>query len=99
MSVLLAYNARLYIEVYLSIQNMCLWEDFLYKEIRSTLTVTNSNTKILHLLNIKSAIISYTINKKIVVLNSKPLRFKILKFIYNSPIAGHPTHIKTYKIV
>jgi len=34
-----------------------------------------------------------------VVPNSKPLRFKILEFIYNSPIAGHPSRIKTYKIV
>ena len=25
-----------------------------------------------------------------VVLNSKPLQFKILEFIYNSPIAGYP---------
>ena len=34
-----------------------------------------------------------------VVLNSEPLQFKILKFIYNSSVAGHPSHIKTYKIV
>jgi len=34
-----------------------------------------------------------------VVPNSKPLQFKILKFIYNSPIAGHPGHAKTYKII
>jgi hypothetical protein len=34
-----------------------------------------------------------------VVLNSKPLQFKILKFIYNSPIAGHPGCVKIYKIV
>jgi hypothetical protein len=34
-----------------------------------------------------------------VVLNSKPLQFKIFKFIYNSPIAGHPSYIKMYKIV
>jgi hypothetical protein len=34
-----------------------------------------------------------------VVLNSKPLQFKILKFIHNSPVAGHPGYIKIYKIV
>jgi hypothetical protein len=34
-----------------------------------------------------------------VVLNSKPLQFKILEFIYNSPVVGHPGHIKIYKIV
>jgi hypothetical protein len=34
-----------------------------------------------------------------VVLNSKPLQFKILKFVNNSPIAGYPNYIKIYKIV
>jgi hypothetical protein len=34
-----------------------------------------------------------------VVLNSKPLQFKILKFVYNSPITGYPGCIKIYKIV
>ena len=34
-----------------------------------------------------------------VVLSSKPLQFKILEFVYNSPVAGHPGCIKTYKIV
>jgi len=34
-----------------------------------------------------------------VVLNSKPLQFKILNFVYDSPIVGHPGYIKTYKIV
>jgi hypothetical protein len=34
-----------------------------------------------------------------VVLSSKPLQFKILEFIYNSPVAGHPGYAKTYKIV
>ena len=34
-----------------------------------------------------------------VVLSSKPLQFKILKFVYNSPIVGHPGYIKIYKIV
>ena len=34
-----------------------------------------------------------------VVPSSKLLRFKILEFIYNSPIAGHPGRVKTYKIV
>jgi hypothetical protein len=34
-----------------------------------------------------------------VVPNSKLLRFKILKFIYNSPVVGHSGHVKTYKIV
>jgi hypothetical protein len=29
-----------------------------------------------------------------VVLNSKPLQFKILEFIHNSPVAGHPSYIK-----
>jgi hypothetical protein len=37
--------------------------------------------------------------QKMVVLSSKPLQFKILKFVYNSPIAGHPGHAKMYKIV
>ena len=31
-----------------------------------------------------------------VVPNSKPLRFKILKFIHNSPIAGYPSYMKIY---
>jgi hypothetical protein len=34
-----------------------------------------------------------------VVPNSKPLQFKILKFVYNSLITGHPGHAKIYKIV
>ena len=34
-----------------------------------------------------------------VVLSSKPLQFKILKFVYNFPIVGYPSRIKTYKIV
>jgi len=34
-----------------------------------------------------------------VVLNSKPLRFKILEFIYNSPIVGYPSYAKIYEIV
>jgi hypothetical protein len=34
-----------------------------------------------------------------VVLNSKPLQFKILKFVYNFPIIGHPGYTKIYKIV
>jgi hypothetical protein len=34
-----------------------------------------------------------------VVPNSKSLWFKILKFIYNSPVVGHPGYVKTYKIV
>jgi hypothetical protein len=34
-----------------------------------------------------------------VVLNSKPLQFKILEFIHNSPIIGHPGRVKMYKIV
>jgi hypothetical protein len=34
-----------------------------------------------------------------VVLNSKPLQFKILKFVHNSPIIEHPGYIKIYKIV
>ena len=34
-----------------------------------------------------------------VVLSSKPLQFKILEFVYNSPIAGHPGRVKIYKIV
>jgi hypothetical protein len=34
-----------------------------------------------------------------VVLSFKPLQFKILKFVYNSPIAGHSGYIKIYKIV
>jgi hypothetical protein len=34
-----------------------------------------------------------------VVLSSKPLQFKILEFIHNSPIAGHPGYIKMYEIV
>jgi hypothetical protein len=34
-----------------------------------------------------------------VVLNSKPLQFKILKFIHDSPIIGYPSYAKTYKIV
>jgi hypothetical protein len=34
-----------------------------------------------------------------VVPNSEPLRFKILGFVYDFPIVGHPGHIKTYKIV
>jgi len=34
-----------------------------------------------------------------VVPNSEPLRFKILEFVHNSPIAGHPGRIKTYEIV
>jgi len=34
-----------------------------------------------------------------VVPNSKPLWFKILEFVYNSPIVGHPSRIKTYKII
>ena len=34
-----------------------------------------------------------------VVPNSEPLRFKILRFIYNSPIAGHPSYAKTYKVI
>jgi hypothetical protein len=37
--------------------------------------------------------------QKIIVLSFKPLQFKILKFIYNSPIAGHPSYIKIYKII
>ena len=45
-SILLAYNAQLYIKIYLSIQNVYLQKDFLYKEIRSTLTITNFNAKI-----------------------------------------------------
>jgi hypothetical protein len=34
-----------------------------------------------------------------VVPNSKPLQFKILKFVHDSPVVGYPGHIKTYKIV
>jgi len=34
-----------------------------------------------------------------VVPNSKPLRFKILEFIYDSPIVRHPGRAKMYKIV
>ena len=34
-----------------------------------------------------------------VVLNFKPLQFKILKFVYNSPVTGHFSYIKIYKIV
>ena len=34
-----------------------------------------------------------------VVLSSKPLWFKILKFVYNFPVAGYPGYIKMYKIV
>jgi hypothetical protein len=34
-----------------------------------------------------------------VVLSSKPLQFKILKFIHDSPVAGHPGYIKIDKIV
>ena len=34
-----------------------------------------------------------------VVLNSKPLRFKILKFVYNSSTVGYPSRAKMYKIV
>ena len=34
-----------------------------------------------------------------VVPSSKPLQFKILEFIYNSPVAGHPGYTKIYKIV
>jgi hypothetical protein len=34
-----------------------------------------------------------------VVLSSKPLQFKILKFVYNSSIVEHPGHVKIYKIV
>ena len=34
-----------------------------------------------------------------VVPNSEPLQFKILEFIHNFPVAGHPGHIKTYEIV
>jgi len=32
------------------------------------------------------------------VLDSKPLWFKILKFIYNSLVIGHFSYTKTYKI-
>jgi hypothetical protein len=34
-----------------------------------------------------------------VVLNSKPLQFKIFKFVHNSPIIGYPSRTKIYKIV
>jgi hypothetical protein len=34
-----------------------------------------------------------------IVPNSKPLQFKILEFVHNSPITGHPSHVKMYKIV
>jgi hypothetical protein len=34
-----------------------------------------------------------------VVPNSKFLQFKILKFVYNSPVTEHPGYIKIYKIV
>jgi hypothetical protein len=37
--------------------------------------------------------------QKIVVLSSEPLWFKIFKFIYNSPVVGHPGYTKIYKIV
>ena len=33
------------------------------------------------------------------VLSSKPLQFKILKFVYNFPIAGYPGRVKIDKIV
>jgi len=32
-------------------QNIRIWKDLLYKEVRSTLTVTNSNIKIVRYLN------------------------------------------------
>ena len=51
MSILLAYNIWLYIKIYLSVQNVYLWKDFLYKEIRSILTVTNFNIKMAWYLN------------------------------------------------
>ena len=34
-----------------------------------------------------------------VVLSSEPLQFKILEFVYNSPVVGHPGRAKIYKIV
>ena len=37
--------------------------------------------------------------QKMVVPSSKPLQFKILKFIHNSPVAGHPGRAKMYKII
>jgi len=33
-------------KIYLSMQNVRIWEDLLYKEIKSTLTVANSNAKL-----------------------------------------------------
>src|SRR5947207_11519874 len=34
-----------------------------------------------------------------VVPNSDPLRFKILQFAHDSPVAGHPGRAKTYEII
>jgi hypothetical protein len=34
-----------------------------------------------------------------VVLNSKPLQFKIFKFVYDFSVIGHPGCVKIYKIV
>ena len=34
-----------------------------------------------------------------IVLNSKPLQFKILEFAYDTAVAGHPGQAKTYEIV
>jgi len=34
-----------------------------------------------------------------VVLNSEPLRFKILEFVYDFPVVEHPSRAKTYKII
>jgi hypothetical protein len=34
-----------------------------------------------------------------VVPSSKPLQFKILEFVHNSPVIGHPGRTKTYEIV
>ena len=45
-------------------QNVYIWKDLLYKEVRSTLTATNPNIKILHSLNTKFKIINYTINRR-----------------------------------
>jgi hypothetical protein len=34
-----------------------------------------------------------------VVPNSKPLQFKILKFVHDSPVIRYPSYAKTYKII